>query len=213
LVFRGGTALYKLFLPEPYRYSEDLDFVRTTSGGIGKVFDHITEIGNRLGYSVRKNLGKYPKVFWRGLAQTGRELKIKIEINTYERSPAMPLREIEHSVNTGWYSQTAKVKTFAIEELAATKIRALYQRAKGRDLFDLWVMLTSFSIDPDKVLAAFYTYRPENFSGIKAIANLKDKTSDPNIKADIESIVSRTSPEYDVNDAADLIIEKLLSKL
>ena len=34
LVFRGGTALNKLILREPYRYSEDLDFVRTTSGGI-----------------------------------------------------------------------------------------------------------------------------------------------------------------------------------
>jgi len=35
LVFRGGTALHKLFLPEPFRYSEDLDFVRTMSGGVG----------------------------------------------------------------------------------------------------------------------------------------------------------------------------------
>jgi len=41
LVFRGGTALNKLFLPEPYRYSEDLDFVRRTSGGIGAVFDRV----------------------------------------------------------------------------------------------------------------------------------------------------------------------------
>lgn len=31
LVLRGGTAFHKLFLPEPYRYSEDLDFVRTAS--------------------------------------------------------------------------------------------------------------------------------------------------------------------------------------
>ena len=34
LVFRGGTALHKLHLDRPYRYSEDLDYVRRTAGGI-----------------------------------------------------------------------------------------------------------------------------------------------------------------------------------
>jgi hypothetical protein len=34
LVFRGGTCLGKLHLPIARRYSEDLDFVRTTSSGI-----------------------------------------------------------------------------------------------------------------------------------------------------------------------------------
>ena len=37
LVLRGDTAFHKLFLPKPYRYSEDLDFVRTGAGGIGEV--------------------------------------------------------------------------------------------------------------------------------------------------------------------------------
>lgn len=35
LVFRGGTCLHQVVLPNPLRYSEDLDFVRTTNGGIG----------------------------------------------------------------------------------------------------------------------------------------------------------------------------------
>ena len=33
LAFRGGTCLHKLCLPQPFRYSEDLDYVRTTHGG------------------------------------------------------------------------------------------------------------------------------------------------------------------------------------
>ncbi|MDR0593071.1 MAG: nucleotidyl transferase AbiEii/AbiGii toxin family protein [Bifidobacteriaceae bacterium] len=33
LTFRGGTALHKLHLPRPRRYSEDLDYVRSTAGG------------------------------------------------------------------------------------------------------------------------------------------------------------------------------------
>lgn len=34
LVFRGGTCLDKLHAPEPPRYSEDLDYVRSAAGGI-----------------------------------------------------------------------------------------------------------------------------------------------------------------------------------
>jgi Nucleotidyl transferase AbiEii toxin, Type IV TA system len=37
LRFRGGTALNKLHLPKPLRYSEDIDLVRTTAGPIGPV--------------------------------------------------------------------------------------------------------------------------------------------------------------------------------
>ena len=37
LAFRGGTALHKLHLPAPLRYSEDLDYVRSTGGGIGQL--------------------------------------------------------------------------------------------------------------------------------------------------------------------------------
>ncbi|MGH2469017.1 MAG: nucleotidyl transferase AbiEii/AbiGii toxin family protein [Chloroflexota bacterium] len=36
-----------------------------------------------------------------------------------------------------WFTGSADVPTFALEELLGTKLRALYQRRKGRDLFDL----------------------------------------------------------------------------
>lgn len=65
LVLRGGTAFHKLFLPEPYRYSEDLDFVRTTAGGIGDVMKRLTALGRELGFEVRTRMGMYPKVMWR----------------------------------------------------------------------------------------------------------------------------------------------------
>ena len=107
LVFRGGTALHKLFLPEPFRYSEDLDFVRTMSGGVGAIMDRMKLIGDRLGYSVSTQIGRYPKIYWRGTAQTGRTVKIKIEINTYERFPTLPLFDKEYTVKSDWYTQTS----------------------------------------------------------------------------------------------------------
>jgi hypothetical protein len=53
LVFRGGTCLHKLYLHPASRYSEDLDYVRATAGGIGKVTRAISAIGTDLGYDVR----------------------------------------------------------------------------------------------------------------------------------------------------------------
>ena len=49
LVFRGGTCLHKLYLPTALRYSEDLDYVRTTAGGIGPIIDAVRRIGESLG--------------------------------------------------------------------------------------------------------------------------------------------------------------------
>jgi len=40
------------------------------------------------------------------------------------------------------------VLTFEPAELVATKLRALYQRRMGRDLFDLWLALTHIGLDP-----------------------------------------------------------------
>lgn len=77
LVLRGGTAFHKLFLPEPYRYSEDLDFVRTSAGGIGDVMKRLTSLGRELGFDVRTKMGEFPKVYWRFAFEDGTSGKIK----------------------------------------------------------------------------------------------------------------------------------------
>lgn len=136
LTFRGGTCLHKLHVDKPYRYSEDLDYVRTTAGGIGQLTQSLTELGERLGYTVRSRIGEHPKVYWRATASSGAPIRIKVEVNTHERSPALPHVKLPYGVETSWWSGQAEVKTFQIAELVATKIRALYQRAKGRDVFD-----------------------------------------------------------------------------
>ena len=126
LVLRGGTAYHKLFLPQPYRYSEDLDYIRTTSGGIGDVMKRLTSLGGELGYKVNTKMGMYPKVIWKFEHASGTSGKIKIEINTFERSPMLPLKAVRHAVESGYCSESASVPTFQVEELVATKLRAIY---------------------------------------------------------------------------------------
>ncbi len=64
-------------------------------------------------------------------------LRLKVEINTREHVAVLGLHHKRHIVAGPWYAGEADVLTFAPEELLGTKLRALYQRAKGRDLFDL----------------------------------------------------------------------------
>ena len=42
-VFRGGTALHKLFFEPPGRYSEDIDLVQRDAGPIGELVKPIRE--------------------------------------------------------------------------------------------------------------------------------------------------------------------------
>ena len=65
LILRSGTALHKLFMPTPFRYSEDLDYIRINSGGIGDVMKELTTLGKRLGFNVTTKMSMYPKVYWR----------------------------------------------------------------------------------------------------------------------------------------------------
>ena len=37
-------------------------------------------------------------------------------------------------------------------------MRALYQRKKGRDLFDLWIANKDVGIDPERVIGSFLHY-------------------------------------------------------
>jgi len=213
LIFRGGTALHKLIMPTPFRYSEDLDFVRTSIGGIGDIINALRDIGEKSGYTVKIRLEKYPKIFWHCLAQTERNLKIKIEINTFERTPALPLTCTSHSIHTDWFSGDAVVKMFKSEEMAATKLRALYQRTKGRDLLDLWLMTNEVGINPDLVCHAFTTYCPEGFTARKAILNLEKKLTDNLFLTDIDNLISGRLENYDVKTAAEQIIDLYLANL
>lgn len=210
LILRGGTAFHKLFLPEPYRYSEDLDFVRTSAGGIGNVMKRLTSLGRDLGFEVRTRMGRYPKVYWRFTFEDGTPGKIKLEINTYERSPMTPLATRAHRIDNPFYAGEAEIPTFQPEELVATKLRALYQRKKGRDLYDLWLALTVLELDPDAIAAAFPAYRPEGANGRLMADNLAAKLADKGFCTDVDAMVRVGAPTYDPQEAGKMVEERLL---
>ncbi len=146
LRFRGGTALHKLHFSKPLRYSEDIDLVRTQAGPIGAVLRSIRErLEPWLGPAAFEQSNIAPKLRFRAQAEDGSAIiKLKIEINTRERKAFDPPQSIRYEVENPWYTGAADIATFSREELLATKLRALLQRNKGRDLLDLYHALENF---------------------------------------------------------------------
>ena len=214
LVFRGGTCLHKLHLPSPRRYSEDLDYVRATGGPISAVVDALRDVAARVGLAVGSvDIGPHPKVQLRTDAASGARLRVKVEMNTHERSPARPHVRLPFRVDSRWWAGEAAVLTFTPEELVATKLRAIHQRKKGRDLFDLWLALTELALDPDEILACFVPCRPDGYARLAALATFDGHVADPVFRRDLDQLVVQTPAGYDIDEAATVVRSLLLERI
>lgn len=141
LRFRGGTALNKLHFPKPLRYSEDIDLVTTTEGALKPLLDRVHDILDPwLGDPVFERSQIAPKFKYSIEAEdktSKAPIRLKLEINRNERDAFDGPRLVPFKVTNPWFSGETKIATFSNEELLSTKIRALLQRNKGRDLVDL----------------------------------------------------------------------------
>ncbi|MBX9704541.1 MAG: nucleotidyl transferase AbiEii/AbiGii toxin family protein [Silvanigrellaceae bacterium] len=159
LVFRGGTALNKLFIKPPARYSEDIDFVQKQPEPIGSTIDKIRELLKPwLGEPKRKLTERNAKLVYQYQSIAGLPAKLKIEINTTEHFQVLPLKVEPFRIESEWFQGACDIITYELEKLLATKLRALYQRRKGRDLFDLWHILSKNLADINLVINIFQKY-------------------------------------------------------
>lgn len=214
LVFRGGTCLHKLHLPKAARYSEDLDYVRRSAGGIAELTGAVTAIGRRLDMEVRTKIGRHPKIYLRSPFESGSStMRIKVEVNTFERASARPPVRVPHAVASPWFSGSAEVQTFDLAELVATKIRALFQRSKGRDLFDMWLAMTRLGVSPADLAECFETYRPDGYTARRAELNLRDKLQSDSFRDDLLPLVGEWPDGYDIDLAGALILDEVLPLL
>ena len=125
---------------QPLRYSEDIDLVQTQAEPIGPTVDAIREALAWLGKCNREQAGHSMHLVFRFApeAEPQATLKLKVEINTREHSSLLGLRPISlRGARTTGTAAQAELLSFEPEELFGTKLRALLQRRKNRDLFDL----------------------------------------------------------------------------
>lgn len=211
-------AEHKLFLVPPRRYSEDIDLVQLNAGPIGFVLDAIRgTLDPWLGEPRRRRGQGRVTLLYRFETTTKpvHQMRLKIEINTREHFTVLGHHRRSLAVKSAWFSGTADINTYAIEELLGTKLRALYQRKKGRDLYDLWLALTTLDADATKVLDCFERYMDHGGTHVSRAefeANLAAKLGSREFREDIEPLLP-TGTTYDVTEADACVRDHLITKL
>ncbi len=217
LAFRGGTALHKIYFQPPARYSEDIDLVRRN---VGPVKDIMTALRDRLVWLGKPHTDQKRdsiKFIYRFESEIPPvvPLRLKIEINTREHFSVLGLDYQKVTMTHPWHSGEAQVTVYKLEELLGTKLRALYQRKKGRDLFDLHVASQKHALDPKRIVKSFEAYLVNQKIHIPRAefeANLAEKLNEPAFGKDMNPLLA-SGTSWDIREAAKYTREKLLSLL
>jgi predicted nucleotidyltransferase component of viral defense system len=212
--FRGGTALYKLHLKPAARYSEDIDLVQVTAEPAGPAMDALREVLDPwLGAPRWKQTEGRVTFNYRFQSEdpTPLSLKLKVEVNTREHFTEYGYERVPFSVSSRWFEGSCRITSYALDELLGTKLRALYQRRKGRDLFDMATALAQGHTDPANIVAAFTRYMAEGDHHVTRAQfeeNLMTKVEDNRFVSDLPPLLA-TGQEWNAAEDAALVMETL----
>lgn len=219
LAFRGGTALHKLYLNPAPRYSEDIDLVQINPGPIKPIMQRLQEVINFFEEPRKTQVrGHGAKAFYRFNSEYEEiRLRLKLEINCKEHFNVLDWVEFPFEVNSEWFSGKTEIKTYSINELLGTKLRALYQRSKGRDLFDLDYSRLNIDLEIDQIIECFKEYttfstgkRPP--SKKEFLINIEEKEQSPEFTGDMEALL-RSGITYNQEAAFDWLKNNLIEEI
>ena len=167
-IFKGGTCLKKCFF-ETYRFSEDLDFTLTESAHLdGGFLDRVfAEIGERIyeesgieitpdeqQFDVYQNPRGRPscqgRIGYRGpISPRGKSTpRIKLDLTADECVVLAPTLSLVYHPYADIPAGGISVYSYAYEEAFAEKVRALAERARPRDLYDVINLFRSADARP-----------------------------------------------------------------
>lgn len=218
LAFRGGTALYKLHLRPPARYSEDIDLVQVRAEQAGPMMETIREVLDPwLGRPRWKQTEGRVTFLYRFQSEDAPPLmlRLKVEINSREHFAVYGFKRLPFSVHSRWFEGSGEITTYELEELLGTKLRALYQRRKARDLFDLHMALQEKELDTDRVVGAFLQYMVHGGHHVTRDAferNITEKLRDPKFNSDIGPLLA-AGYTWNYEEAAKIVCSQLIARL
>lgn len=218
LAFRGGTALHKLYLQPQPRYSEDIDLVQIVPGPIKPILYRLGEVLDWLPNRSTAQKKHSNKMYFKFDSEMlpVEHLRLKIEINCFEHFNVLGLVKVPFKMKNGWFSGEAELTTYHFEELMGTKLRALYQRKKGRDLFDMHKGLTARECDIEKVLQCYKKYMEfvvERAPSYKEyVQNMQEKMEDREFLTDVNKLL-RPGTVFNPQEAYQLVYDKLIDKM
>lgn len=156
LIFKGGTCLYKLY--QLNRFSEDLDFTAESKFKPKDFFMRLPQIFSLFNIncsvkveSFQHSINVYLEI--NGPLYDGRkESRSRLILNISSREKVfLPLLRTPYA---SLYSEVRPFDIYAMEEkeILSEKVRAVHQREKARDVYDLWYLLTVRKIPVDFTL-------------------------------------------------------------
>lgn len=170
-VFKGGTCLKKCFF-ETYRFSEDLDFTLVESNHLDQeflvsCFKEIAQwVYNETGIEIPQDLIRFDvyrnnrgfmsaqgRIGYRGPLQPRGDLpRIKLDLTADEIVALAPIIRAVHHPYSDSPDDGIRIKSYCFEEVFAEKIRALAERERPRDLYDVVHLYRHDELDPDQSL-------------------------------------------------------------
>lgn len=219
LAFRGGTALHKLYLKPAPRYSEDIDLVQIKSGPIKPILERLQKVITFFEEPRKTQVkGHGARAQYRFTSEYEEiRLRVKLEINCKEHFNVLDWVFFPYAVKSDWFSGKTVIRTYNINEILGTKLRALYQRSKGRDLFDLDYSRLNTDLNVDQIIQCFREYttfstgnRPP--SKKEFLLNIIEKENDPTFTGDMEALL-RSEIVYNQDKAFDWLKNELLEQL
>lgn len=231
LAMRGGTVLHKGHLAPAARYSEDIDLVLVKPMATDVLDSHLRRVlkpmlGNptdsiiadawlalRNAMQPSRILRTAYKFVPLGLS---REETIKVEVNLNEHASLHPLVDVEIGLlDEDGEPTTACVRSYDIDEMLGTKMRALMQRQQGRDLFDLchaWQLsqqgVTRYRVDGARAMAAFEWYlelEGTSIGIVEANAALDERLRDRRFCNDMNTLLRPGLPKFDAGTGANVV--------
>lgn len=204
LLFKGGTALSKLYFPQRWRFSEDLDFTATERiGSLIPDLEHslnetsdISGIGFRIRDSHHNPDYTQLKIQYDAILQQ----KNTTDLDLFEDELVyFSSKKVTHSLED---LPEFNLGVYALEEIFVEKLRSLFQRARARDYYDLYWLIELKDFDKARIKQALEAkaefkdlkVAPSEFPGeqkIEDVRNYWDRALDrfTNTKPDFDSVL------------------------
>lgn len=142
LVFKGGTALNKVYLGKMQRFSEDADFDLVGRGASQNAVRFCKELASSMsGYKVEEFRKVHDTVqfYCKYESPIGTD-HIRIDISPKRLKTARPISS-KTAASEFAHSSVSGLMVYSIEDLTARKLNALATRSEGKDLYDCYAAL------------------------------------------------------------------------
>lgn len=217
LAWRGGTALYKLYLKPQPRYSEDIDLVLIRPEPMGPILDHMREVLSFIPDMQAKGKRYNHVLKLRFASEAGAiPCRVKVEVNCNEHFTELGFAKVPFKVENSWFTGACEVTAYRFEEMLGTKFNAVFGRKKTRDLFDMDYVFKNSSPDVETVLRCWRRYKKELGEELPSwrefVLNVEAKLRDDEYRHGMDALL-RPEVSFDPDSAWRLMRERIVDRL